>query len=94
MNVHPDEGLTLDVRPGVAKALKALRTQKGLSTELVAESVNRTPTTIYRWEDGTRTPDLNDLAALAATYNVEPSAFLPTRAQIEQARRAMQRKGN
>lgn len=81
--------LGLDVRPALARALHATRVENGLSRSEVASRLGKTVTTVGRWETGERTPDVNDLVALAMTYDTEPSRFLPTKDQLAQARRAL-----
>lgn len=50
--------------------LKALRNEKGLTQEQLAEKMNVTRRSVSRWETGSNMPDLDVLLALADFYGV------------------------
>ena len=50
--------------------LKELRTEKNLSTTKLAEAVGVSDATISRWENGLRTPVIDNLLALAKFFDV------------------------
>ena len=77
----------VDVKPSVRKALRHLRESNGYSQGEVAETLGVTQATVSHWESGRRTPSVNDLAALASVYRVEPSTFMPSLDEIERARK-------
>ena len=51
--------------------LRALRTEKGLTQEQLAEQVGVTRRSVSRWETGSNLPDLDVLLELADYYHVE-----------------------
>ena len=54
----------------IGKKLKQLRKSKGMTQEDVAQKVDITRSTISNYEIGRRTPNLNDLSALAGVFGV------------------------
>lgn len=51
--------------------LRALRTEKGLTQEQLAEKMGVTNRSVSRWETGTSLPDISLLVELAEFYGVE-----------------------
>lgn len=78
-----------DARPALAQALKAVRGARQMTRREVAQRIGTTETTVYRWENNISTPDVNALASLASTYDVEMSAFMPSLDTIQQAQKAI-----
>lgn len=78
-----------DARPAIAQALAAIRRERNMTRRQVANELGRTVATISRWENGRRTPEVNDLYALADVYGTTPSVFLPSKDLITQAREAL-----
>jgi len=74
-----------NVKPAIAQALRVLRDEKGMSRAEVAAKAGTSETNVFRWENGERTPDANNLYALANTYEVDPGSFFPSKRVIEQA---------
>lgn len=56
--------------------LKALRKEKGLTQEQLAEALLVSSKTVSRWETGTNLPDLSILLQIAAFYEVEVKEIL------------------
>ncbi len=50
--------------------IKELRKQRGLTQEALAEVLGADQSTVQRWESGKRTPDLNDMVAIAKALGV------------------------
>lgn len=55
----------------IGSFLKALRNEKGLTQEQLAEMVNVSRRSVSRWETGSNLPDLDVLMELADYYEVE-----------------------
>ena len=60
----------------LAKTLKKLRTEKGLSQQHLAEQMYVTRSTIARWENGSRLPDVAMLSLLSDCLNVDVDTLL------------------
>lgn len=60
----------------VGNRIRSRREELGLSQAALAERLNRTQTSISYWEAGRRSPDVEDLVALADALDVEPSDLL------------------
>ena len=60
----------------LAKTLKKLRTEKGLSQQNLAEHMYVTRSTIARWENGSRLPDVAMLSLLSDCLNVDVDTLL------------------
>lgn len=60
----------------LAKTLKKLRTEKGLSQQNLAEQMYVTRSTIARWENGSRLPDVAMLSLLSDCLNVNVDTLL------------------
>lgn len=60
----------------IGEFLKALRKEKGLTQEQLAEILLVSGRTISRWETGTNLPDLSILIQMAEFYNVEVKEIL------------------
>lgn len=60
----------------IAENLTQLRTTKGVTQDEVAKALGISNKTISKWENGTSSPDLAMLAALAAYYGVSADALL------------------
>jgi transcriptional regulator with XRE-family HTH domain len=84
--------IEIDAKPAIARALRELRKSRGYTQAQVAGEVGHAQATVARWENGTRTPDANELARLAAVYEVNPGLFFSeVGPQIQEARRALRR---
>ena len=64
--------------------LKALRNEKGLTQEQLAEMVNVSRRSVSRWETGSNLPDLDVLMELADYYEVELRELLDGERKSEQ----------
>lgn len=60
----------------LAAKLSELRRAKGITQEQVASSLNVSNKTISKWENGSSTPELSMLAALAKYYGVTTDTLL------------------
>ena len=60
----------------IAENLTQLRTTKGVTQDEVAKTLGISNKTISKWENGTSSPDLAMLVALAAYYGVSTDALL------------------
>lgn len=60
----------------IGEFLKALRKEKGLTQEQLAEILSVSGRTISRWETGTNMPDLSVLIQMAEFYNVDVKEIL------------------
>jgi len=60
-----------------AVRLRRLREKAGLTHEQVAEALETTPTTVYRWEAGENFPKADILPAIASVLNVKVRALMP-----------------
>ena len=61
-----------------AETLKKLRTEKGLSQRDLAERVYVTRSTVARWENGSRLPDVAMMSRLSDCLDVDVSTLLAT----------------
>jgi repressor LexA len=59
----------------IGRKLKTLRNKIGYTAEKVGEDLNVSPSTVYMWESGNRTPDVFQLMILAEYYNVDLNHF-------------------
>ena len=59
-----------------AETLKKLRTERGLSQQKLAEQMYVTRSTVARWENGTRVPDLPTLMSIAKALGVRLDELL------------------
>ena len=57
------------IKRAVAAALRAMRETSGMSQSEAARRLGTSHATVSRWEGGTRTPNVVDLANLAAVYD-------------------------
>ncbi len=57
--------------------LKVLREQRGLSRETLAAEADVSPVTLWRYETGKRSPNVETLEKLAKVLEIEVSAFFP-----------------
>ena len=55
----------------IGKFLKQLRTEKNLTQEQLAESLNVSRRTVSRWETGFNLPDLDILVIMSDFYQVD-----------------------
>ena len=55
----------------IGRFLKALRKEKGLTQEALAERLGVTARSVSRWETGSNLPDLSLLIEIADLYEVE-----------------------
>jgi len=60
-----------------AERLKALREKAGLTVEELAERSGIPDKTLYKWESGTNSPNIDRFPELAKTLGVEPRTLLP-----------------
>lgn len=68
----------------IGSFLKALRNEKGLTQEQLAEMVNVSRRSVSRWETGSNLPDLDVLMELADYYEVELRELLDGERKSEQ----------
>ncbi len=59
-----------------AERLKELRTEKGLTLEQLAKGMGVSPIAISRWENKTRTPNIEALKLLAQFFGVSADYLL------------------
>ena len=64
----------------VSTKIKELRTDKGWSQEQMAEKLNVSRQAITKWETGTGTPDVGNLAAIAQLFGVSTDELIFGRA--------------
>lgn len=67
-----DQLLNMQNAP-LAGGLRDLRTQAGLTVREVAEAVDKTQRTVFRWEKGETCPPAADRRRLAEIYKVDPA---------------------
>ncbi len=67
-----------------SKALKKLRTEKGLSQQALANKMYVTRPTIARWESGTRLPDAMMIKRLSEMLGVDVNFLLSAAAQSDE----------
>jgi transcriptional regulator with XRE-family HTH domain len=60
-----------------AVRLKTLREKAGLTPEQVAETLETSATSVYRWEAGLRQPQIADLPRIADALGVKPRTLIP-----------------
>ncbi len=63
-------------RVAVGNRIRARREELGLSQAALADRLSRTQTAISYWEAGRRSPDVEDLVALADALDLEPGDLL------------------
>lgn len=68
----------------IGSFLKALRSEKGITQEQLAERVNVSRRSVSRWETGSNLPDLDVLMELADYYEVELRELLDGERKSEQ----------
>lgn len=61
---------------GFAEQLKALRTARGMSQQQLAQKLFVSRSSVTRWENGTRIPNLLQLSRIADFFNVEISELV------------------
>lgn len=61
---------------GLAQRLKILCLKSGLTQTQIGAHVGTNRTTIYRWTEGTRTPDITSLARLCKLFGVSADYLL------------------
>lgn len=66
-----------------AEALKKFRTEKGLSQRELAERLFVTRTSVNRWENGTRLPDVEMILKLSETLGVDVNTLFNAAAESE-----------
>ena len=64
------------VRVSLAQRLKTLRTERNLTQEFVAESLNVSRQAVSKWENGTSDPSTSNLFALAKLYSISVEELL------------------
>ena len=60
----------------IAKKLVELRTKAGVTQEQVAKALSISNKTVSKWENGTSSPDLSMVVALARYYDVSTDLLL------------------
>src|SRR5919204_4099670 len=60
----------------IGNRIRSRREELGLSQATLAERLNRTQTSISYWEAGRRSPDVEDLVALADALDLQPADLL------------------
>ena len=60
----------------IAKKLVELRTKAGVTQEQVAKALSISNKTVSKWENGTSSPDLSMVVALARYYDVSTDVLL------------------
>lgn len=60
----------------IAKRIKELREEKGLSQKALAKELNVTQTTISKWEQDIRNPDLPTIVELCKYFKVSADYLL------------------
>ena len=68
----------------IGKFISALRKEKGMTQEQLAEKMGVTDKSISRWENGKTLPDISILVALAEELNVEISELLNGRKMTQE----------
>lgn len=61
----------------ISEKIKTLRKSKGLTMEQLGTSVGCTRQAIFKYENGSRVPDLDTLASIAVSLNVRAIDLLP-----------------
>lgn len=64
------------VKRTLGETLKAHRTQRHMTQELVAEALGVSRQTVSKWENGSADPSTTNLLALAKLYGVEAEELL------------------
>lgn len=59
----------------LGRAIKALRTKQGITQDDLAEKLGVKRSAVGNWEQGTRTPDMEQLEAIADIFNVDMNYF-------------------
>lgn len=57
------------------QAIRRIREQRGFTMDAVVEHIGITKQTLYNWESGDHIPGADDIAKLAALFNVPVSDF-------------------
>ncbi len=60
----------------IAKRIKELREEKGLSQKELAKELSVTQTTISKWEQDIRNPDIYTIVKMCKFFNVSADYFL------------------
>ncbi len=68
-----------------AETLKKLRKEKGLLQNQLATRMFVTPSTVARWENGSRLPDASMLTRLAKVLDVDVAVLLSTAAESDES---------
>jgi transcriptional regulator with XRE-family HTH domain len=79
------------VKRAAAQALRAMRTNKGYTQSYVAAQTGTSQALLSQWENGKVTPRLDNVVALASTYEVPVSDLVPTHEDIDRARKLLAR---
>ena len=64
------------IRETLSQRLKALRTERGFTQELVAASLGVSRQAVSKWENGTSEPSTSNLFALAKLYGISVTELL------------------
>ncbi len=64
------------IRVTLAQRLKTLRTERGFTQELIAESLGVSRQAVSKWENGTSEPSTTNLFALAKLYGISVTELL------------------
>ena len=64
------------IRETLSQRLKALRTERGFTQELVAAALGVSRQAVSKWENGTSEPSTSNLFALAKLYGISVTELL------------------
>ena len=65
-----------NIRKSLGETLKEQRTQRKMTQEFVAETLDVSRQAVSKWENGTSDPSTSNLLALAKLYNVSVEELL------------------
>ena len=65
-----------DIRKTLGETLKELRTERNMTQEFVAESLEVSRQAVSKWENGTSEPSTTNLIAIAKLYETDPEELL------------------
>lgn len=65
-----------EIRKTLGETLKELRTERNMTQEFVAESLEVSRQAVSKWENGTSEPSTTNLIAIAKLYETDPEELL------------------
>lgn len=65
-----------EIRKTLGETLKELRTERNMTQEFVAESLEVSRQAVSKWENGTSEPSTANLIAIAKLYETDPEELL------------------